>query len=137
MRKENRHREFFLGSKTAPLGATRDRSFDDLPLSLLLFRYLWPFWLFKDASRGDRLARAAAYEHNRGMRIFLPGYLLKWLVSCVLILKLVAGLEALSDGNSLDVFMLMAAAAGIMFTGAVCVLFITGYVYLYLSHNRT
>ncbi|MGH8176829.1 MAG: hypothetical protein ACREV5_11265, partial [Steroidobacter sp.] len=42
----------------------------DMPLSQLLFRYIWPFWLFKDASRGDRTARAAAYRHNRSMRIY-------------------------------------------------------------------
>lgn len=53
--------------------------YDDLPFSLVLFRYLWPFWLFKDASSGDRLARAAAYRHNRDMRVYLPGYLMKWM----------------------------------------------------------
>jgi len=51
-------------------------SYIDMPLSLVLFRYVWPFWLFKDAARGDRYARAAAYRHNRDMRIHLPGYLM-------------------------------------------------------------
>jgi hypothetical protein len=53
-------------------------SYADMPLSRVLFRYVWPFWLFKDATRGDRYARAAAYRHNRDMRIHLPGYLLRW-----------------------------------------------------------
>src|ERR1041384_8115223 len=62
-----------------PSGAALASCYEDMPLSLVLFRYLWPFWLFKDASRGDRLARAAAYRHNRSMRIYLPGYLMKWM----------------------------------------------------------
>jgi hypothetical protein len=127
-----------VNSKTASsIGATRNASrFDDLPLSLLLFRYLWPFWLFKDATRGDRWAQAAAYQHNRGMRVFLPGYLLKWLISCAVMLKLAAGLEALSNGDTVDVFLLMSAAMGIVFACAVCVLVITGYFFFYLSQNR-
>jgi hypothetical protein len=106
---------------------------EDLPLSLLLFRYLWPFWLFKDASRGDRMTRAAAYRHNRGMRVYLPGYLLKWVVSCALALLMIFGFESLSDRRGADVFILMAAAMGIVFACGVCVLLMTGYVYLYLS----
>jgi len=52
----------------------------DMPFTHVLFRYVWPFWLFKDATRGDRYARAAAYRHNRDMRIHLPGYLLRWVL---------------------------------------------------------
>ncbi len=109
------------------------RSAEDLPLSLLLFRYLWPFWLFKDATRGDRMARAAAYRHNRGMRVYLPGYLLKWVISCAFALLMIFGFESLSDRRGPDVFILMAAAMGIVFACGVCVLLMTGYVYLYLS----
>jgi hypothetical protein len=116
------------------LAADRDlNSTEDLPLSLLLFRYLWPFWLFKDASRGDRMARAAAYRHNRGMRIYLPGYLLKWVISCGIALLMIFGFESLSDRRGPDVFIVMAAAMGIAFACGVCVLLMTGYVYLYLS----
>ncbi len=109
--------------------------FDELPLSSVLFRYLWPFWLFKDASRGDRWVRSANYQHNRGMRVFLPGYLLKWLISCALMLKLTAGFEALSS-DSFDVFLLLTAASGIALACGVCVLVIIGYVYLYLGYNQ-
>jgi hypothetical protein len=116
------------------LAADRDlNSTEDLPLSLLLFRYLWPFWLFKDASRGDRMTRAAAYRHNRGMRVYLPGYLLKWVISCAFALLMIFGFDSLSDRRGPDVFILMAAAMGIVFACGVCVLLMTGYVYLYLS----
>ena len=56
----------------------------DPPLSQVLYRYVWPFWLLKDATRGDRYARAAAYRHNRDMRVHLPGYLMRWLLVSVL-----------------------------------------------------
>jgi hypothetical protein len=115
--------------------------YDDLPFSLVLFRYLWPFWLFKDASRGDRVARAAAYRHNRSMRIYLPGYLMKWMFSCAATFAVTAGFgslsssQAASQASSLDVFAIIAAGWGIIFACSVCVLFITSYVYFYLSRN--
>ena len=77
-RAEVHGRQMITGSeKSAAARATRH---ENLTFLQLLFRYLWPFWLFKDASRGDRNARAAAYHHNRNMRAYLPGYLLKWVV---------------------------------------------------------
>ena len=110
-----------------------------MPLSLVLFRYLWPFWLFKDASRGDRMTRAAAYRHNRSMRIYLPGYLMKWMFSCVTAFAITTGFGSLSTAqaasatDSFDVFAIIAAGWGIIFAGSVCVLFLTSYIYFYLS----
>ncbi len=112
-----------------------------MPLSLVLFRYLWPFWLFKDASRGDRMTRAAAYRHNRSMRIYLPGYLMKWMFSCVTAFAITSGFGSLSTAqaagttDSLDVFAIIAAGWGIIFACSMCVLFVTSYIYLYLSRN--
>lgn len=122
-------------------GAAVVSHYDDMPLSLLLFRYLWPFWLFKDASRGDRMTRAAAYRHNRSMRIYLPGYLMKWMFSCVAAFAITAGFGSLSatqgarSAASLDVFAIIAAGWGIIFACCVCVLFLTSYIYFYLSRN--
>lgn len=121
-------------------GAALASGYDDMPLSLVLFRYLWPFWLFKDASRGDRLARAAAYRHNRSMRIYLPGYLMRWMFNCVATFTITAIFGSLSpaqadSSGSLDVFALLAAGWGIAFTGSLCVLFVTSYIYFYLSRN--
>ena len=87
--------------------------YDDMPFSLVLFRYMWPFWLFKDASRGDRCARAAAYRHYRSMRTYLPGYMLRWVFGCALALALVNAADALSEhgaGTTLDMFTLLAGA---------------------------
>lgn len=113
-----------------------------MPLSLVLLRYLWPFWLFKDASQGDGVARAAAYRHNRSMRIHLRGYLVKWLVGCIATFTIMAGFGSLSMARtarfagSFDVFAVIAAGWGIVFACSVCVLFVTGYVYFYLSRNE-
>ena len=108
-----------------------------MPLSLILFRYLWPFWLFKNATIGDRYTRAAAYRHNRSMRIYLPGYLVKWLCNCGLALALTMALDtpATRTPDGPGVLTLMAAGAGVMFACAVTVLFVTGYIYVYLSRN--
>ena len=121
-------------------GAVLASHYDDMPFLLVLFRYLWPFWLFKDASRGDRVTRAAAYRHNRSMRIYLPGYLMKWMFSCAATFAVTAGFDSLSpsqasQASSLDVFAIIAAGWGIIFACSVCVLFITSYVYFYLSRN--
>lgn len=110
---------------------------EHLSLSLLLFRFIWPFWLFRDASQGDHLARAAAYSHNRGMRGYLPGYLMKWLINTALALGMSRGFESLSSRSSdaPDVFLIMAASAGMLFAVCVCMLLVTGFVYLFLSRS--
>jgi hypothetical protein len=53
---------------------------DSSSFAHLLYLYLWPFWLFRDANRGSLMERAAAYRHNRAQRIHLPRYAFKWSV---------------------------------------------------------
>jgi hypothetical protein len=100
-------------------------------------RYWWPFWLFRDASRGNLLARAAAYRHNQRMRIHLPGYLRRWTLGAMLLLALTLALDSWSKqapafGNYA---LWIAAGAGMAFASAVCMLLELGFVYLYLSRN--
>ena len=116
--------------------AVQTSIYDQMPLSLVLFRYLWPFWLFKNASCGDRYARSAAYRHNRSMRIYLPGYLVKWLCNCVLALAL-ALLDSPGSHSAgrPGLLTLLAAGAGVIFACALTVLFVTGYIYVYLSSH--
>jgi hypothetical protein len=115
--------------------------YEDMPFLELLFRYVWPFWLFKDASRGDRNARAAAYRHNRSMRVYLPGYLVKWVLGSLFAFALTAACESLGGAAAhvhvgpANIFAVMAAGGGIIFAGSLCVLFVTGYVYLYLGKH--
>lgn len=111
--------------------------YDDLPFSLVLFRYVWPFWLFRDASTGDRFARAAAYRHNRDMRIYLPGYLMKWMFSSSAALAVILALEPLTSHGvrTLTFATLLAAGCGVIFACGMCVLAVTAYIYFYLSRN--
>jgi len=112
-------------------------SYEDMPFAHVLFRFLWPFWLFRDASRGDRFARAAAYRHNRDMRVYLPGYLMKWLLSSTFVLGVTAGIDALARSFTpvSTVLTLVSAACAIVFVCSVCVLVVTAYIYLYLSRH--
>jgi len=109
----------------------------DPPLSQVLYRYVWPFWLFKDATRGDRYARAAAYRHNRDMRVHLPGYLMRWLLVSAMTLAVASGFSSLSAPRAgPDLFALLTPGSGIAFACCVCVLFVTSYIYLYLSRHE-
>ncbi len=121
-------------ASSARTSVARRSIYDDMPVSQILFRYLWPFWLFKNASAGDRFARAAAYSHNRQMRIYLPGYLLKWLCNCVIAFALTSLLGSQSVPSS-GLLTIMAAGAGVLFACGLSVLFVTGYIYVYLSRN--
>jgi hypothetical protein len=111
--------------------------YDEMPFSRVLFRYLWPFWLFRDATCGDRFARAAAYRHNRSMRVHLPGYLMNWTCSSALTLGLTMAFESLSahPARAPDLFTLMAAGTGVMFACGITIFVVTAYLYLYLSRN--
>jgi hypothetical protein len=113
-------------------------SYEDMPFSIVLFRFLWPFWLFRDASRGDRMTRAAAYRHNRSMRVYLPGYLMKWLLSSTFVLGLTSAVDSLARSFTPTpaVLTLATAACAIAFACSLCVLFVTAYIYLYLSRNE-
>jgi hypothetical protein len=115
--------------------ATAASYYDDMPFSLVLFRFLWPFWLLKDASNGDRLTRAAAYSHNRDMRIYLPGYLMRWMVSCVATLGMTTALGSMAGHGSGDfgILTVLAAGFGMAFACGVCVWVVTAYIYLFLS----
>ena len=106
-----------------------------MPLSQVLFRYVWPFWLFKDAARGDQYARAAAYRHNRDMRIYLPGYLVRWMLVSAATFAVASGFGSLSvpRAGAVNLFAVLAAGWGIAFACCVCVLFVTSCIYLYLS----
>ena len=49
-----------------------------MPFSTLLYRYFFYDWLFRDASRGTLLERAAALRHNVEQARWLPLYLKRW-----------------------------------------------------------
>lgn len=52
----------------------------------LFYAHFIPFWLFRDASRGDFMLRTQNYRYNREQRKFLPSYLFKLTILCGLLL---------------------------------------------------
>jgi len=58
----------------------------------LLYRYLWPFPYFRDVTRGRKLERQQNYRHNREMRVYLPGFVVKWALLTALCFALGMGL---------------------------------------------
>jgi hypothetical protein len=67
-----------------PSRRTDGSSPSDLSFHVLLYRYFFFAWLFRDASVGSLLERAAALQFNRQRRIYLLTYLRRWLVLLVL-----------------------------------------------------
>lgn len=45
----------------------------------LLYRYFFFGWLFKDASRGNHMERAAAWRYNQAHAHWLLTYMRRWL----------------------------------------------------------
>lgn len=46
----------------------------------LLYRFLWPFQYFRDVTTGTKLERQQNYRYNRAMRVYLPGFVVKWAI---------------------------------------------------------
>lgn len=64
-----------------------------MPLRILLYRYFFFGWLFRDASRGSRLERAAAWQYNRAQARWLPTYMRRWIWAGLLLCVLGLGVE--------------------------------------------
>jgi hypothetical protein len=98
----------------------------------LLYRYLWPFWLFRDASRGSMLERAAAYRYNRELRRYLPGYACKWAVLTGFQGAIMAGCEQAAAVLH-EALLWIAAAFGTTASASVAVIAICLAAWAYLS----
>lgn len=103
-----------------------------------LLRWFSPFRLMKDASRGTREERIAAYRHNRRRRGELTGYMRRWTFVLAAAALLTERFDALGGagahaGAPSNVFVYLAAACATFLVYAVCVLFLTAYVYVYLT----
>ena len=61
-------------------------------------KFLYPIGIFRDASKGSQLERAAAYRHNRNARRCLPQYMSNWLFVAILLAGAGASLE---EGHNL------------------------------------
>lgn len=92
----------------------------------IIRKFLWPFGIFRDASRGDQFERAAAYRHNREVRGCLPYYM----SNCLLVSILLAGAGAsLEDAHNL----VASTLCWIMLTYMISELAVLSAIYLVLS----
>jgi hypothetical protein len=93
-----------------------------LPFRLLLYRYLFYGWLFRDASRGNRLEKAAALQHNRAQARWLPTYMRRWLVLGALFFAVAAFCEIVLQAPTLSAFFYVPSVFSMPFNAvtAVC-----------------
>jgi hypothetical protein len=106
-----------------------------------LLRWFSPFRLMKDVSRGTREERVAAYRHNRRRRGELRACMRRWAFVLAAVALLTEELDALGgagghiEGPPKVLVYLSAVCATFLVCGS-CVLFITAYVYVYLTSAR-
>lgn len=67
----------------------------ELAFRTLLYRYFFFDWLFKDVSRGDLMARSAAWRFNQSRAHWLLTYMRRWLWCGLLLYGLGGAVEVL------------------------------------------
>jgi hypothetical protein len=106
-----------------------------------LLRWFSPFRLMKDAGTGTREERIAAYRYNRRRRADLAACMRRWalmLSAAALLMPWLdmRGGEGAHLRSTANVFVYLAAACATFLACGLCVLFITVYVYVYLTSHE-
>lgn len=105
----------------------------DQGLGEMLLLYVWPFWMFLDCTKGTALERAIKYRHNQQMRVYLPGYALKWIaIACLL---LFSGAAASSGTCTACLWYFLSTLLLTLFTFSFVVLVVIYAGYLLLSRD--
>ena len=105
-----------------------------------LLRWFSPFRLMRDVSCGTCEERIAAYRYNRRRRGELTACMWRWAFVLAGAALLTEGFDALGGGGTSAtlmprVFAYLAAACATFLVCGLCVLFITAYVYVYLTSH--
>ncbi len=74
----------------------------DLPFKILLYRYFFFSWLFRDVSKGNLYQRTAAWRHNQKQARWLTTYLRRWLFMGAMMYALGALCEILLNAPMLS-----------------------------------
>ena len=105
-----------------------------------LLRWFSPFGLMKDVSRGTREERIAAYRYNRRRRGELRACMRRWALALAAAALLTEGFDALGGAGhaagSPRIFVYLSAVCATFLVCGLCVLFITAYVYVYLTSHH-
>lgn len=94
-----------------------------------LYRYLWPFWNFRDVNVGTPMECRMNYRHNVDMRTGLPLFVLKWILLAALCLSMGDLCQRLSTPSGLIAVCSVLAALSLLMTA-----YIT-FIYLYLGRR--
>ncbi|MGQ5525356.1 hypothetical protein ACUHMQ_19125 [Chitinimonas sp. PSY-7] len=107
-------------------------------ISYLLYLYFWPFWMFKDVNQGNLLEQAAAYRYNREKRVYLPAYIVKWMIIFCVLIGLIFSMESLATAGIMlkEASSLLAGVTGICASGAFVVMVQITVCYLFLCNWR-
>jgi len=102
---------------------------------------LSPFRSMRDAGRGTREERIAAYRHNRRRRGALAACMRRWCLVLAVAALLTEWLDALAAGGGhaqgpTSVFVYLDAACAMLLVYGLCVLCVTAYVYVYLTSRE-
>lgn len=103
-----------------------------------LLRWFSPFRVMRDVSCGTREQRIAAHRHNRRQRGELTACMCRWTLVLAATALLTEWFDALGGHARApsNVFVYLAAACATFLVCALCVLFITAYVYVYLTAHE-
>jgi hypothetical protein len=85
----------------------------DLAFRTLLYRYFFFAWLFKDASRGNVLERAAAWRHNQQQARWLLTYMRRWLWCGILLYALGGLAESMLNAPALSAVFYLPSALSV------------------------
>ena len=118
--------------------ALHSMSVDQESVAFLLYLYIWPFWMFKDVSKGNLLEQAAAYRYNREKRIYLPGYIARWMVIAAASLSIIDLFETLQRSGILlsGVALVFEGVSGVFASWALVVAVQITVAYVFLCRWR-
>lgn len=85
----------------------------DLPFRILLYRYFFFAWLFRDVRKGNLFEQAAAWRHNQAQAHWLKTYLRRWLFMGAMLYGLGAVTELLLQAPVLSAFFYVPMAVSV------------------------
>lgn len=94
----------------------RASAVNDTPFLIVLYRYFFFGWLFKDAGTGTLLERAANARFNRDQARWLPTYVMRWLWLGLLFYAVAGALDLLLDAPALAILFYAASVMSVSFT---------------------
>jgi hypothetical protein len=97
---------------------------DELPFKVLLYRYFFFAWLFKDVNKGNVYERAVAWKHNKSQAKWLPTYMRRWVFLNGIMYAFGAVCEMILQAPLLAAFFFVPMAVGVTVNTVIAALII-------------